>query len=294
MGSEIPEPLPMLVIRTLEELLSEAAGRGLGGVLVPTMGALHEGHAALIRHGADLARREGLSRGCGASIFVNPTQFDEKADFERYPRTMDADLKRCEDAGALWVFAPALDVMYSAADGGVVAPVPKLPRVATEPQLEDRFRPGHFAGVCQVVMRLFRLLDPDRAVFGEKDWQQLQVVTAMAREAGLRVKIEPHATLRDPDGLAMSSRNRFLSADERRSALAIPRALHRASEVGDAAEAEGAMARELDNSGLLVEYAVVRDAALLGKAMEGRPGRALIAARAGKTRLIDNMAWPAR
>jgi pantoate--beta-alanine ligase len=219
---------------------------------------------------------------------VNPTQFNEKADFERYPRTLEPDLKLCEAAGAAWVFAPSVEVMYPASGEAVV---PRLPRVATEPGLEDRFRPGHFAGVCQVVMRLFRLLEPRRAVFGEKDWQQLQVVRAMAGEAGLAVKIEPHPTLRDPDGLAMSSRNRFLSVEERKAALAIPRAIKRAGEERDVAGAEGVMAEELEGSGLVVEYAVVRDGASLGDVVAGRPGRALVAARAGKTRLIDNAGW---
>jgi pantoate--beta-alanine ligase len=165
-----------------------------------------------------------------------------------------------------------------------------LPTVATDPGLEDAHRPGHFAGVCQVVLRLFRLLEPRAALFGEKDWQQLQVIAAMTREQGLPVRIVPHPTLRDPDGLAMSSRNRFLSAAERRAALAIPRALDRAAAAADPAEAEKVMADVLADSALRVEYAVVRDAETLA-GLARRAGRALIAARSGTTRLIDNAPW---
>lgn len=254
-----------------------------GCVFVPTMGALHEGHAALIRKGAELARHRG--RACIVSIFVNPTQFNERSDFERYPKTLEADVALCREAGAEAVFAPSVEVMYPDERS---APVPVLPRVAVEPGLEDRFRPGHFAGVCQVVLRLFRLVRPAAAVFGEKDWQQLRVVAAMTREQGLPIEIIGHETIRDPDGLAMSSRNRFLSAVEREAALAIPRALHAARRARTATEAETAMAGVL--SGVDVEYAVVRDAQTLANVGNG-PARALIAARVGRTRLIDNAAW---
>ncbi len=284
----------MRVIRTEAELREEAArlGRaaGVGGVLVPTMGALHAGHAALVRRGGELARELGhgsLRAGCVVSIFVNPTQFNQASDYNRYPRTLDADLEICEAAGAETVFAPEERDVYPS--GGSVE-VPPLPEVATEPGLEDRFRPGHFAGVCQVVMRLFRLLGPDVAVFGEKDWQQLQVVSAMTREASLPIRIVAHPTLRDPDRLAMSSRNRFLSAAEREAALAIPRALAAARSVSNAPQAERRMLDVL-GTGLRVEYAVVRDAVSLRDRPASSGGRALIAAWAGGTRLIDNGPW---
>jgi len=179
--------------------------------------------------------------------------------------------------------------MYPSPDA---APVPPLPAVAREPGLEDAHRSGHFAGVCQVVLRLFRLLDPDRAIFGEKDWQQLRVVTAMSHEQVLPIEIVPHPTLRDPDGLAMSSRNRFLSPAERSAALAIPAALRAAAAEHDPVRAEQAMREVLFGAALSVEYAAVRDAATLVGHPGNGPGRVLIAARSGRTRLIDNAAWP--
>lgn len=284
----------MRVIRTLDELGEAAAARGrvsgLGGVLVPTMGALHDGHAELIRKGASVAGRGGTV-DCVVSIFVNPTQFNQPSDFARYPRSIEADLELCKGSGATVVFAPEVDAVYPPPPAPPVE-TPPLPAVATRPGLEDAFRPGHFAGVCQVVMRLFRLLEPDAAVFGEKDWQQLQVVTAMTREAGLRVDIVPCPTVRDVDGLAKSSRNRFLSTAEREQALAICRALDAARERDIPAEAEAAMHTVLAGSTLRVEYAVVRDPASLGPIAPGASaGRALIAAWAGSTRLIDNGVW---
>lgn len=282
----------MRLISTLEELQSITSSRGhrtgLGGVLIPTMGALHAGHAALIKYGSLLARKSNSP--CLVSIFINPTQFNEKADFDRYPRTLDADMTICQDAGADFIFAPSTEAMYPDPSA---APIPPLPAVATTPNLEDGFRSGHFAGVCQVVLRLFSLLSPDAAVFGEKDWQQLQVITAMAKQAHLPIDIIPHPTLRDPDGLAMSSRNRFLSDEERRAALAIPHALKSAANHSKSEAAESAMLALLSASGLEVDYAVIRDAKTLGANSPGKPGRALIAARSGKTRLIDNTPWPA-
>jgi pantoate--beta-alanine ligase len=281
----------MQLFRTLDELAeaSSARGRpGLGGVLVPTMGALHEGHAALIRQGTGLAAGRGWAEGCCVSIFVNPTQFNEQADFQSYPRTLDADLRLCEEAGASCVFAPGVDAVYPA---GEEHPSPPLPAVATDPGLEDAHRPGHFAGVCQVVHRLFCLVRPRAAVFGEKDWQQLQVIRAMTLEQGLGVEIIPFPTVRERDGLAMSSRNRFLTAEQRERALAIPRALERSRLEKSPGTAEAAMREELERAGLLPEYAVIRDSETLRAPAQERNARAFIAARAGRTRLIDNMAW---
>lgn len=256
------------------------------------MGALHEGHTALVRRGVQLARERGLAGGCVVWVFVNPTQFNDKSDLERYPRTLDADAAMCRDAGATFVYAPPVDEVYPPS-GGV--PVPPLPRVATEPGLEDRFRPGHFAGVCQVVLRMFRLVEPVAAVFGEKDWQQLQVVTAMVEQEKLPIEIIPHPTIREPDGLALSSRNRFLSAEDRRRGLAISRALRACQTARTPAEAEAIMRAELARESITSpDYATIVHARTLTPAPEG-PWRALITARVGSVRLLDNAAWaPAR
>jgi pantoate--beta-alanine ligase len=223
------------------------------------------------------------------SIFVNPTQFDDPADFQRYPRTLEADLAVCRESGAVAVFAPGPESIYPAGDSILV---PKLPATALLPRLEDAHRPGHFAGVCQVVLRLFSLVRPTAAIFGEKDWQQLRIIQDMSSEAGLTVEILPYRTLRDADGLALSSRNRFLSESDRAAALAIPRALCDACAVDDPGQAEELMRRMLVQAGLEVEYAAIRDAQSLQSYHPNRPGRALIAARSGRTRLIDNAPWP--
>lgn len=260
-------------------------------VIVPTMGALHAGHAALISQAVSLAGSKGLPGGCVVTVFVNPTQFNEAADYQRYPRTLESDAAICRDAGASCLFAPETDDVYPP---GAVVPPPPLPDVATRPGLEDRHRPGHFAGVCQVVRRLFEMSRPDAAVFGEKDWQQLRVVTAMTRGLGLSVDIVPGATVREADGLAMSSRNRFLSASDRRRGLALYRALRACQTAHTPDDAEAVMHDVLGAEGIEPEYAVVRDSeSLIRKSGTNKTGswRALIAARVGTVRLIDNSAW---
>lgn len=259
-------------------------------VLVPTMGALHAGHAALIRQGAELARSRGFPGGCVVSVFVNPTQFNEASDFQRYPRTLEADAAISRDAGASCVLAPAVDDVYPP---GAMVPPPALPEVATRPGLEDRQRPGHFAGVCQVVRRLFEMTRPHAAVFGEKDWQQLRVVASMTRALELRVEIVAGVTVRENDGLAMSSRNRFLSEGDRRRALALYRALIACQSAPSPADAEVVMHDVLRAEGIEAEYGVVRDAESLGQPSHagGDACRALIAARVGNVRLIDNASW---
>jgi len=266
-----------------------------GGVLVPTMGALHAGHATLVRRARELADASG-SRArppVVVTIFVNPTQFNDASDLTRYPRTPEADLAMCEDAGADAVFMPEVGDVYP--PGGTVR-VPPLPAQATGPGLEDRLRPGHFAGVCQVVLRLFELTRPSVACFGEKDWQQLRVIAAMTESERLAIRIDPVPTVREPDGLAMSSRNRFLSPQDRIRARAVPRALAAVKHGMSIGDAQTAMRRELEADGLGVEYAVVRDAETLMLPDEPvvanlpRPLRALIAARCGPVRLIDNAA----
>jgi pantoate--beta-alanine ligase len=263
-----------------------------GCVFVPTMGALHEGHFTLVREAAKLASTLPARTPVVVSVFVNPTQFNDPGDLDRYPRTLEADARGCAAAGADAVFAPPVDVIYPP---GEPAPAPSLPDVATRPGLEDARRPGHFAGVCQVVSRLFALVRPSAALFGEKDWQQLQVITAMVREGALPVRIIPVPTVREPDGLAMSSRNVFLTPAERPRAAALWKALRAAGAQPTPAAAETAMAATLTAAGLEIEYAVVRDAATLlpvTSASPAAPARALIAVRLGAVRLIDNAPWP--
>jgi len=259
-------------------------------VLVPTMGALHEGHAALIRQGAALAKERALA-GCLVTIFVNPTQFNDPTDFARYPRVLDEDLKLCERAGAAAVFAPSPDEVYSPSEN---VPVPPLPAVATQPGLEDAHRPGHFAGVCQVVARLFALTNPAAAIFGEKDWQQLQVIRAMTEQLKLPIDIIPAPTIREEGGLALSSRNRFLSPEDRQRGLALNRALSLAAAAQTPDAAETAMRTALAEQSIAPDYAVVRDArTLLAPTPSTTSFRSLIAAPVGPVRLIDNAPWPA-
>lgn len=262
-----------------------------GGVFVPTMGALHRGHAALVRRAVEVRAERGIAGPVVVSVFVNRTQFNEPADFERYPRTLQADVELCHQAGADVVYAPPHEEVYPI---GVAVGVPSLPEQATGPGLEDSCRPGHFAGVCQVVLRLLSLVRPHSAVFGEKDWQQLQVVRAMVSHEGVPVNIVGAPTVREADGLAMSSRNRFLTASERGVAPTIYRALQEAGRNKTVEHAEGAMRRMLESAGFGVEYAVIRHAATLkpiGAGASG-PARSLIAARLGSVRLIDNAEWP--
>ena len=264
----------------------EIAAAGMAGcAIVPTMGALHEGHAALVR----LAREHAGSGPVVVSVFVNPTQFNERTDFDRYPRVLEEDCRWCDALGVDVVFAPGVDVVYPE---GEDVPVGPLPAVATTPKLEDSYRPGHFEGVCQVVRRMFVLTGAAAGVFGAKDWQQLQVVRAMSADEGLGVEIIPGETVREPDGLAMSSRNRLLDADARARAVVISRAIREAGSLESPGEAETRMAELIGGAGLDLEYAAVRDAATLGAPRAGGLCRSLVAARVGGVRLIDNGPWP--
>ena len=260
-------------------------------ILVPTMGAIHAGHTALIRRARAEAERAGAP--VVVSIFVNPTQFDQRADYERYPVTLEEDLEACQRQGADAAFAPAMEVMYPE---GQAIETPALPAVATEPGLEDRMRPGHFAGVCQVVKRLFDLTRPRAAVFGEKDWQQYRVIEAMVRQERLGIDILSVPTMRERDGMALSSRNRFLSESERTRAVSLSRGLLLARRAESAEQAEGVIRAEVAGAGVRVDYAAIRDAeTLLPPVRAGVPMRALVAGRigtsAGEIRLIDNMSW---
>ena len=286
----------MHVARTIPELRHHRTIDADGGpvALVPTMGALHEGHLSLVR----LAREKSGQRGhVAVSIFVNPTQFNDPADLELYPRTLDADLELLERAGVDMVYAPIDDEMYPVGEPQVLVDVPALAR-----HLEGVHRPGHFRGVCQVVLKLFNLVQPDMAVFGMKDYQQLRIIESMTAGLNLPVDIVRAPTLRDPDGLAMSSRNRRLSAAERSRALSIPRALEAAArryraEERDAARLVEAMTDVLqaDRSDVpfTVDYAACVDARTL-EPLEAADGPVLlaIAAHVGPVRLIDNRLLP--
>jgi pantoate--beta-alanine ligase len=232
-------------------------GRSIG--FVPTMGALHEGHLSLIRR----ARNE--NDRVVVSIFVNPTQYDDPADLERYPRTLDADLERAEAAGADIVFHPAAAEVYR--DGYRY----RVTERELSRELEGRHRNGHFDGVLTVVLKLFTVIGADRAYFGEKDWQQLELVRGMVDALFIPTEIVGCPVVREPDGLAMSSRNVHLSPSERRLAPVFHRVLS-----GGGAPSE--MIAELEGAGFEVDY------------VEYRGGRVLGAVRIGNVRLIDNVA----
>jgi pantoate--beta-alanine ligase len=257
---------------------------------VPTMGALHAGHGSLVER----ARADG--RPVVVSIFVNPTQFGPREDYARYPRTLDEDCALLEPLGAAAVFVPSVEAIYPRGLEAArqEASAITLPEVATRPGLEDACRPTHFGGVALVVGRLFDLVRPARAFFGEKDYQQLRLIEDMVEADRARfgaLEIVPCPTIREGNGLAMSSRNRYLAPEHRDAALALSRALQIAHSAQRVSTAERLMRDTLDGHGLETEYAVVRDArTLLPVTGFERPTRALIAARLGSTRLIDNAA----
>jgi pantoate--beta-alanine ligase len=254
---------------------------------VPTMGNLHAGHFSLI----ELARRH--ADRVVASVFVNPTQFGPNEDFGRYPRTPEADTAGLEDAGCDLLWLPSVDTMYPY---GVEATVRVNVPGVTE-TLEGTHRPGHFDGVATVVARLFNQVQPDVAVFGRKDYQQLAVIRYLVRDLAFPVEIVAAETRREADGLAMSSRNQYLSAEERPMAVEISRCLQsmregvRAGKPREQVEAEAT--GRLSQAGFVVDYAVVRDREL-GLPAEGHGQRvALVAAKLGRTRLIDNLEFEA-
>ncbi|MGO9029391.1 MAG: pantoate--beta-alanine ligase [Acidimicrobiales bacterium] len=270
-------------------LLDDARGAGLTVALVPTMGALHAGHRSLIERAAaecDLVV---------VSIFVNPLQFGEPDDIEQYPRTLDADVALAAAAGARLVFAPPVREMYP----GFPEPVPTTVSVSgVGDRWEGASRPGHFDGVATVVAKLFSMAGRCRAYFGEKDFQQLAVVRRMVADLSLPVEVVGCATVRDPDGLALSSRNVRLAPDERRAALALSRALRAGAEAMALGEhrteaIERCMASVVAAEPLVeLDYAVAVRADDLQRARSVRRGsgvRLLIAARVGRVRLIDNL-----
>jgi pantoate--beta-alanine ligase len=249
--------------------------------LVPTMGALHEGHRSLVR----VARERAAT--VVVSVFVNPTQFGPGEDFDRYPRTWDADVAALADEGVDVVFHPPVDEVYPPGAVGVTVDPGPLGSA-----LEGAVRPGHFAGVLTVVAKLFGLVRPDLAFFGEKDYQQLTLIRAMARELALGVEVVGAPTVREDDGLALSSRNRYLAPEQRAAAGTISAALRAGAAVGSqGAEAVLAAARAVlaAEPSLLPDYLELTDPDL-GPPPAAGPARLLVAVRAGTTRLLDNAA----
>jgi pantoate--beta-alanine ligase len=251
--------------------------------LVPTMGALHAGHMSLM----SIARKHAGT--VAVSIFVNPTQFGPKEDFTKYPRPIEADLEKCERAGVDLVFKPATEEIYREGEADVFIDMPSLTSV-----LEGQKRPGHFKGVCQVVAKLFNILTPDAACFGQKDYQQLRVITALVEGLDWPIRIVPCPTVRDPDGMALSSRNQYLSPEERQRALSINKALRAAEEQIRSGYIQTnrlitTMQKILLEPHLLIDYVAAVDPVTFKNVMEvSGPTLLAIAARVGNTRLIDN------
>ena len=265
------------LVRTRAELAAARAGVAGSLALVPTMGALHDGHAELIRYA------DTLADAVAVSLFVNPLQFGPAEDLDRYPRTLERDLDLLDRLGVSLVFAPGATEMYP--DG--------RPAVTVDPGplgglLEGSSRPGHFAGVLTVVTKLLGLVHPDVAVFGEKDYQQLALIRRTVADLELGVRIVGAPTVRDPDGLALSSRNRYLTPQQRRHALALSRALRAGAEEGPSGAGAVLKAATEELRGIDVDYLALRGVEL-GPAPATGPARLLVAARVGTTRLIDNV-----
>ena len=264
------------------DALAAARRPNVPSAVVMTMGALHEGHATLIREARALVGETG---SVIVTDFVNPTQFGAGEDFERYPRSLEADVQLSGAAGADLVYAPTVNEIYGDASFITVDPGP-LGDI-----LEGAARPGHFRGMLTVVAKLLHLTASDSALFGEKDYQQLVLITEMVRQLNFPTKVVAVETVREPDGLAMSSRNRYLSTQERALASVVPSALAQtvqmANDQGAAAGVNAGLAVLAAIPGVAVDYLTVTDP-MLGAAKPG-PGRALIAVRVGQTRLLDNL-----
>ncbi|MEX2112121.1 MAG: pantoate--beta-alanine ligase [Pirellulales bacterium] len=279
------ESSPLLVTDSdaLRKQVARARRDGKSIGLVPTMGALHAGHLSL----ADAARRD-----CGfvvVTIFVNPTQFGPHEDFARYPRTLEADAQLLAGHGVDLIYAPSTEAMYRAQHATYV--MMEGPALV----LEGEFRPGHFRGVATIVLKLFNLVQPDRAYFGRKDFQQALLMRHMVADLNLPIHVEICPIVREADGLALSSRNVYLSPDERRRALAISQCLRLARQLvaegkTDARAIVARMRAMLDAASLQIDYVALADPNTLAPIEQvTQPTVAAIAARVGATRLIDNM-----
>lgn len=255
-------------------------------VLVPTMGALHHGHATLLRLARRIAGKQGR---VVVSIFVNPTQFGPKEDFSSYPRPEKADLAVCRENGADAVFMPEATEMY-AGDASVL-----VDETSLSTTLCGRSRPGHFRGVCTVVAKLFLITSPTHAVFGEKDWQQLAIIRRMVRDLNFPITIVPCPTMREADGLAASSRNAYLTTEERRLAPGIHAALKSAAALRTPAKITEAASKQITKiPGARIDYIEAVDASSLEPLRNRRrEGRLAAAVFLGKARLIDNIQLPA-
>lgn len=263
----------------LRRAVADLRGDGERVALVPTMGALHAGHMALV----DAARSTGAK--VVASIFVNPKQFGPNEDLSRYPRPAEADKALLVAHGCDLLWMPGVDDMYPAGFSTNVSVS------GVSDGLDGAARPGHFDGVATVVAKLLNQVRPDAAYFGEKDFQQLAVIRRMVMDLDVGLEIVGVPTVREADGLALSSRNVYLSADERVRAVTLPRALAEAKqaiEAGDAGAIDAAMT-SLAAAGFVTDYVSLVDAATLGEPQAGKSRRLLAAARLGATRLIDNL-----
>ena len=268
---------------TLSQVLRKARAAGQVIGLVPTMGALHEGHVSLVRRSVTQCDFTVVA------VFVNPKQFGPDEDFARYPRTLAADLQLLGRERADIVFAPTVDQIYRPGFSTYVEP----PDVAKP--LEGRCRPGHFRGVATVVLKLFQLIPADVAFFGQKDYQQVRVIQTMAQDLDVPIRVEVCPTVREPDGLAMSSRNRYLTAAERQQSLALFRSLERASQLARRGERSAATIHQemwsvLESAGITrIDYVALVDPVNLADVVAVQDSTmALVAAFVGGTRLIDN------
>ena len=279
----------MKVIHTIKDLQAEltvlrAQGKKVG--LVPTMGALHVGHASLVKRSVS---ENGVTV---VSVFVNPTQFNDKNDLAKYPRTLDADCRLLEDCGAAFAFAPSVEEMYPQPDTREFSYAP------LDTVMEGAFRPGHFNGVCQIVSKLFDAVQPDRAYFGEKDFQQLAIIREMVRQMNYKLEIVGCPIVREEDGLALSSRNKRLSAQERENAINISRTLFKSRTFATShtvSETQKMVEEAIEAApGLRLEYFEIVDGNTLQKVNSWEDAQYVvgcITVFCGEVRLIDNIKY---